>query len=665
MKRATENGLFNFANRNGILDDPVVRKLVLASGVSQSGFLEDAASKFVLNKSLQHFKYPFKPPSVEGDVDLGRSFDSYFFQLPNEDLAKHLLAVGQSGSGKTTLFYSLYEELGCPVWFFDLKQDYRHLSQEHDLLVLPWTSLKYNPLKPPVGVTPRRWAQVFSEIFGHSTALLSGSKNYLLKKVIELYRLYGLFDCLDGPYPSLHELQLLIEKDGINYVRTASNYRDRLLNRLEALNLVAGTVFDCSTGYSLDELLEKDVVFEFDGLSRDVQNFLMEILFASVYEYRLGSGQRGDRLRHVFVLDEGKQVFSVYKERQDAAGIPEIDQLTAKMREFGEGLIVGDQEASKLTDSIKANTYTKVLLPTGDQKQFLALAESMNLSQRQMEFASELDVGEAVIQVGNGSPVPVKLENNDVNKTVSDTDLEKLQAKKWNTLSYTPREPTSEFRDTILQREDSDLPEPDTPEDPNRKISVSNKADRFLRDVVKNPFKKLTNRYEGFSSQYMGNQAKDELIDQGLLIERQVRSQNGRRKLLELTKKGREYVEDNLDLDVKEEGRGGIIHRYWQNRIKEVFREAGWNAYIEKFDADVYVNMYDSELAIEVAMGDNPREIQHVSKHLDKGFTVWLVCRNEEIRDRLKQRIKENDESLDSVVFRLFREFNNEQLPPR
>jgi len=77
--------------------------------------------------------------------------------------------------------------------------------------------------------------------------------------------------------------------------------------------------------------------------------------------------------------------------------------LTARMREFGEGLVVGDQEASKLTDSIKANTYTKVLLPMGDRKQFDALAGSMNLSERQREFASELGVGEAVVQVGNGT----------------------------------------------------------------------------------------------------------------------------------------------------------------------------------------------------------------------------------------------------------------------
>jgi hypothetical protein len=116
----------------------------------------------------------------------------------------------------------------------------------------------------------------------------------------------------------------------------------------------------------------------------------MESLFAYVYEYRLAQNHRGSGLRHLFFLDEGKQVFSVYKERQDASGIPEIDELTAKMREFGEGLVVGDQEASKLTDSIKANTYTKALLPTGDRKQFEAVTDSMNLSERQAEFASQL-----------------------------------------------------------------------------------------------------------------------------------------------------------------------------------------------------------------------------------------------------------------------------------
>ncbi|ELZ88149.1 putative ATP-binding protein [Haloferax volcanii JCM 10717] len=577
---------------------------------------------------------------------------------------RHLLAVGQSGSGKTTLFFNLLGQVGVPFWVFDLKRDYRPLARQDQVLVLPWSELKLNPLRPPSGVSPRRWAQVFSEIFGHATSLLSGSKNYLLKKIIELYDLYGLFEEVSGPYPGLHELQLLVENDSMSYVRTAADYRDRLLNRLEAMNLTAGTVFECSQGPTIEELLDRRVVFEFDGLSRDVQNFLMEILFAGVYEYRLGQGMRGDELRHLFLLDEGKQVFSVYKERQDAAGIPEIDQLTAKMREFGEGLVVGDQEASKLTDSIKANTYTKFLLPTGDRKQFQAVTNSMNLSERQTEFASELEVGEAVVQVGNRSPVPVKLDNHEVDKQISDKELQKLQAKNWNSLSYEPRDTTPEFEVEILEGRSGEVPEPDTPEDPTREVNVSSEADRLLKDVVENPFRPLTQRYQSFSSRYKGNKAKNELVDEGVLIERQVRTKSGRRKLLELTKKGRQYVEDELDLEANHRGRGGVVHRYWQHRIKEVFEEAGWYAETEVFDADVYVNMDTAELVVEVAMGDNPREIEHIEKHLEKDFIVWVAARNQEILEGLQQRMMEKGLQTDNVVFRPVRDFNEiENLP--
>jgi hypothetical protein len=83
---------------------------------------------------------------------------------------------------------------------------------------------------------------------------------------------------------------------------------------------------------------------------------------------------------------------------------------------------------------------------------------------------------------------------------------------------------------------------------------------------------------------------------------------------------------------------------------------------LEKFDADVYINMGSTELAVEVAMGDNPREIQHVEDHLERGFTVWIACRNKEIRDGLKERLEENEVDLDSVVFRLFRQFNELEI---
>jgi len=126
-----------------------------------------------------------------------------------------------------------------------------------------------------------------------------------------------------------------------------------------------------------------------------------------------------------------------------------------------------------------------------------------------------------------------------------------------------------------------------------------------------------------------------------------------------LTEKGRDYAENSLDLDTKHRGRGGVVHRYWQHRIKKAFEEAGWHSFLEKFDADVYVNMGSTELAVEVAMGDNPREIQHLQDHLERGFNVWIAARNQEILDGLKQRIEDKGIDTDSLVFRLVRDFNN------
>ncbi|WP_245810011.1 ATP-binding protein [Halorubrum vacuolatum] len=645
------------------MSDEEVRKLVLAAGLSGNDRVQSSVRKAVLSKAVESAEYPFDSVHLSGHVELGETFQGQAFSLSEDDLAKHLLAVGQSGSGKTTLFYNLYSQVGRPSWFFDLKQDYRHLIQRDDLLVLPWSEFKFNPLRPPSGVSPRRWAQVFSEIFGYSTALLSGSKNYLLKKLIELYRLYGLFDQVSGPFPSLHELEILVRSDGINYARASADYRDRLLNRLEALNLIAGSVFDCSQGYSIEELLQRDVVFEFDGLSRDVQNLLMEALFAYVYEYRLAQDHRGKGLNHLFFLDEGKQVFSVYKERQDASGIPEIDVLTAKMREFGEGLVVGDQEASKLTDSIKANTHTKVLLTVGDRKQFDAVAGSMDLSRRQMRFASELGVGEAVVRAGNRGPVPVKLDDYELEKDLSDEEIENRMAKEWAELDYTERETTRRFRDKIAPGRTEKVEEPEILEDPEKEVELTKEADCLLKDVIENPFKALTQRYDLFSSRYKGNKAKDELVDKGILFERQVKT-GDRKKLLELTDKGREYAENSLELELKHRGRGGVVHRYWQHRIKDAFEEAGWHAFLEKFDADVYVNMGNNELVVEVAMGDNPREIDHIKKHLDTSFTVWIAARNKEVLDGLKKRMNEEGLDTDRVAFRLVRDFSDpENLP--
>jgi len=209
---------------------------VKAVAVADNIYLKRCIAKMLTLEAVQQQVRPFDDyvgnrSALHDCIPLGTTFTGSTYSLAQDDLTQHLLAVGQSGAGKTTLFYNLIDQLTVPFWSFDVKQDYRHLIHDRDdLLVLPWKELKFNPLKPPQDVPPRRWAQVFAELFGHATALLSGSKNYLMQAIIQLYQLYDLFQEVAPPYPSLHELQLLAERENINYMRTSSDYRDRILN---------------------------------------------------------------------------------------------------------------------------------------------------------------------------------------------------------------------------------------------------------------------------------------------------------------------------------------------------------------------------------------------------------------------------------------------------
>ncbi|MBN1156929.1 ATP-binding protein, partial [Candidatus Woesearchaeota archaeon] len=98
-----------------------------------------------------------------------------------------------------------------------------------------------------------------------------------------------------------------------------------------------------------------------------------------------------------------------------------IMETTLRMiRKFGEGVIVIDQEPSKLSESIKANTNTKITFTLGNGKDIFDIATSMEISQEQRKYLDLLRVGHAVIKVKGRveSPIMVyfpKFENNNPN----------------------------------------------------------------------------------------------------------------------------------------------------------------------------------------------------------------------------------------------------------
>jgi len=645
--------LLQEAKDANIDDQEKVQDLLKFIDNVQNDHAKQAAATKLKALIRQHRRHPFQQEQSRvqprSSVKLGRGWKGGVVSLPVDSLTKHVLAVGQSGSGKTTLFYNIMSELDdqdIPFWAFDLKQDYRHLvnsEQVDDVLVIPVEKLRLNPLRPPPGVESKKWLSRFMEVFCDTQELLGGSDRFLDK---QLHR----FD--DQAYgETLGDLREYIQERSVPPQRRAFQYR--VEGSIGRLLRDAPRTFDVSKGYNLEDLLKRNVVFEFDGLKKWTKNFLMELLITWIYEYRKAQNHRGDGVRHVTFLDEAKTILSKYKEEQTASGLPEIDDRTAKLREFEESLIAADQESTKLTDSIKTNTYTKILLATGDAKEFRSIAESLKMDGLQKRWAKQLGVGEAVVQKGESSPLAVRLPDFRLEKGVTDDELVSLMSDEWRQLSFEPASSSSTGSEVEKSREEKDE------EKDSEGNGVSDEGKRLLEDIARNPFRSVTERYEDFSSRYQGDKAKKELLEQELIDEKTVSLKQGRTKLFEITESGEELLDD-LGVEFDRVGRGGIEHRYWQHRVSDKLGDA----VIEKDHADVYVETGEDRIALEIALGRNEREIQHLSDRLEQDFDrVITLCRNNGVQSFIESKLEDTELPEEQVDILLLREFLDTEQP--
>lgn len=654
--------LLQQAEQANIDDDEQVQKLLNVIDLTPNDKIREDAANKLRAKIRQHRTHPFSDnghsPTVRSSIKVGRGWKGGMVDLPVDSLTKHVLAIGQSGSGKTTLFYNLMSELddhGIPFWAFDLKQDYRHLvksDQVEDVLVIPVEKFRFNPLRPPPGVDSGRWLSRFMEVFCDTQELLGGSDRFLDRHLHEFY------DQRSGH--TLEDLKTYVEDQSVAPQRRAFQYR--IQGSIGRLLRDAPHTFNVKQGYSIEDLLKRNVVFEFGGLKKWTKNFLMELLITWIYEYRKAQNHRGDGVRHVTFLDEAKTILSKYKEEQIASGLPEIDDKTAKLRGFQEALIAADQESTKLTDSIKANTYTKILLATGDAKEFRSISESLKMDSLQKRWAKRLGIGEAVVQKGENRPVPVRLPDFDLEKDVTDDELVSRMSEEWRDLSFQPEDSSisgvGEESEQAVISEDNGSNQ--TEED---ELQISEEAERLLIDIVENPFRSVTDRYEDFSSRYQGDKAKKELLEKELIVDKTASLKQGRVKLFEITDAGEEILED-LEVEVERKGRGGVVHRYWQQRVSDRLEEQDLNPFLEKDHADVLVKVDSQEIAVEIAMGRNQREIEHLSDRLDQGFDrVVTLCRDKGVQGFIQENIEDIDLSSGQVEIRLLREFLDSEEP--
>lgn len=555
-----------------------------------------------------------------GELVLGRVAQGdrilHPFGLSMEELNQHVLIVARSGHGKTVLIMRILIELmriGIPWLAFDFKRDCRHLLRLFpEIIVIRWEDLKFNPLAPPPGVPLRRWKQTFADVFSHCFGFFHGSRNFLLEFLDKVY-------AERGENATLHDLYEAVARAQIS-TRRKQEYYDVVLNRLYSTTSNLGDTVKCRRGFAIESLLERYVVIELDGLGRDEQNLIIESFLAWIYAYRMAQGHRG-RLRHVLVFDEAKRVFDAGKEwRQSTTelGVAPIDVITDEIRDLGEALIVSDQEPSKLTHSIKANTYTKLAGSLGHGVDIGDIAEAMDLSDVERNVIPRLERGEWLVKLSGRytRPFIMRSENLQLEKDVTDEEV---------------RERFRHFLPELLpDREAKARAKKARPAIPE----LSGDAENLMLDVCAHPYRSLSGRRKALRISWRRFEAaKQELMEQGLVGEVEVTLGGRRLRFLVPSTKGLEYLRARgADTGLWDfVGRVGFEHRLLQVLTACRLRDAGYDATIEARvngkRIDVLAEKDGRKLGVEIAL--NPViSVDALSSAIEELDGLIVACKD-------------------------------------
>lgn len=504
------------------------------------------------------------------------------------------------------------QALGVPWLYFDFKQDARHLPND-TIWVFRWNWLKLNPLLAPKGVQQTQWVQTLADIFAHVFGWFHGSENYLLEF------LHKLLDSSRG-VPTLKDLYELIKK-AEERTRKRMDYFDVVMNRLQSMLLVLGDVIDCKRGLPIEELLKHPVVLELDGLRRDEANFLVELILAYIFHYRIANGERG-KLKHVLVFDEATRVFFKSRQWRETTlelGMPFVDVVPQIIRDYCEGMIFAAQEPSIISHSVLANTNLKIIGFLGEGEDIDRIAQSLDLSLVERSTISKLRCGEWIVKKQGIRPFLMKSFDFQLKKNVTD---KQLFARMKNIISKLSGL-------SVLKNSKSRAA--------NRKTVpiISKDAVKLLLNVNEHPFRGIASRYKmlGFSVK-RGEKAKHELLHNGLAKVVSVSLGNYRPiKFLVPSSRGIEYLED-MGCNVKLWdflGNVSFEHRLLQVLIAYIYRRLGKEARVEKelrgYRWDIVVNEGKKRTAIEIACSSNVdlKKLTDGAKLFDR---ILIICKD-------------------------------------
>ena len=352
------------------------------------------------------------------------------FNLREQDWIRHLCISGMSGSGKTTLAFHIVNNFikkNKPFLIFDWKKSFRPLmTLDSEIMCFTVGNnsisnlFKLNINKPPKGVNPKEWINVLCDLVGESFFTSYGVHKVLLETLDDAYKEYGIYKGSEN-YPTWNYIKWRLETK-------LEKSRGRESGWLESALRIASVLtfgdfgdilnYKGKQSISVEELLNKKVLFELNSLGNIEKKFFCEFILTYIYKLKKAKQSNTDgAFEHAILVDEAHNIF--LKDKTNFVKESVTDMIYREMREYGTSLICLDQHISKLSDTVKGNSACHIAFQQQLPQDIWDVSGIMQLGDRK-EFFSKLPVGTAIVKLAERytNPFLIEVEKVDLMKNI-------------------------------------------------------------------------------------------------------------------------------------------------------------------------------------------------------------------------------------------------------
>lgn len=561
------------------------------------------------------------------------------------------LVIGKPGSGKSVfaiLLLASLIRLGKDFWVFDPKGlTYRVLGKFNDnVIVVPYSKLRFNLLAPPAGVSTSRWSRCLS--FQIAELGLIQGIGFLQQLFNRIYK--------EVEKPNMGHLLTYLRKASPKEYTAKASWIETVQGIIARIVAGVGKCLDSEDNSMLEQLTQPgtSVIFETRGLY-DLSGFLVSHLLMRLYEQHLETGKVGGIFRRLCLLEEAQ--INAIRERGNhpATGSAPflIQMVTTGQREAGLPLVALAQNFSQVSLEFRNNVFFTATFRSGADD--ISAMKHLGSYRGQVPHLQRQDV---ILTLRDRVTVPIRGRSFDAPSEflgmINDDQLATIMASRWQRLEGlwrpipTEAEMTTKPAETVASEEKKVKAEAQKP-------PLSAEEMHFLTTYAAKPMVMLTELYQRLKpvikSKPTAIKIQQKLVAKEMFyppLEIECRGR-GQPKILALTELGYQLVESIYGKKrLQKQPRGQFLHAFYIAKLVQMLTAQQPQAKVVSADTrllkaggEVDVTLQDETgiYAFEVALSVGNITAEHLQKRLDAGYArVTVLCEMAHV-EMLKRRL--------------------------